>query len=181
MTHPTYTIRTATAQDAALLAALGERAFREAFAKDNTPENMADYVRRSFSPAIQAAELAQPGSVFILLEIEGQPAGYARLQDGSTDAALDSSPAWAGLRAAELVRIYLLQAFTGHRLGDALMHACLDKAREMGVQLLWLGVWEHNPRAIAFYKRWGFEQAGTHAFQLGDEQQTDYIMARRME
>jgi ribosomal protein S18 acetylase RimI-like enzyme len=43
-----------------------------------------------------------------------------------------------------------------------------------------LGVWEHNPEAIAFYRGWGFEQIGTHTFQLGASAQTDFVMARSL-
>jgi diamine N-acetyltransferase len=79
-----------------------------------------------------------------------------------------------------LVRIYLLHAWTGHRLGDVLMKACIEQAQTRGVDVLWLGVWERNERAIAFYKRWGFEPVGTHIFLLGQDRQTDTIMARRV-
>jgi diamine N-acetyltransferase len=178
--EPNYHIRIATPQDAALLAALGEQAFREAFAKDNTPADMADYLCHNFSTEIQAAELARPGSIFLIFEIEGQPAGYARLQAGASDACLAESGLWNAAHPMELVRFYLLQAFTGRRLADPQMLACLEQARQQGADLLWLGVWQHNTRAIAFYRRWGFEVAGTHQFLLGLDLQTDYVMARRM-
>jgi ribosomal protein S18 acetylase RimI-like enzyme len=172
-------IQIATPQDAALLAALGEQAFREAFAKDNTPEDMATYLSQNFSPEIQAAEIARVGSIFLIFEVDGQPAGYARLQDGASDASLASSETWHSTHPMELVRIYLLQAYTGRHLADRLMQVCLDQARSRGVDVLWLGVWQHNARAIAFYRRWGFEIAGTHHFQLGQDLQTDNVMALR--
>jgi ribosomal protein S18 acetylase RimI-like enzyme len=58
------------------------------------------------------------------------------------------------------------------------MKACLDEAERAGCDLVWLGVWERNPRAIAFYHKWGFEQVGTQTFQLGDDMQSDWIMSR---
>lgn len=180
MADARYTIRRAGLEDAGLLASLGARAFSETFAKDNTPEDLADYLRQSFSPEKQAEELAQPGSLIFILEIDGSPAGYTRLQDNSTDATLSESAEWNNLHQMELIRIYLLQAWTGHRLGDVLMHACIEQAQIHGVDVLWLGVWERNPRAIAFYKRWGFEIAGKHTFQLGQDSQTDFVMVRRV-
>ena len=179
MTDTACSIRAATQQDAALLASLGERAFTETFAKDNNPEDLVAYLSQSFSLEKQTEELALPGSCFLILEIDGAPAGFARLQDYASDSRLSESPRWSG-HPMELVRFYLLQAWTGRRLGDGLMQACLDQARAQGVDVLWLGVWEHNPRAIAFYQRWGFEKAGTHHFQLGQDLQTDWVMARRM-
>ena len=58
------------------------------------------------------------------------------------------------------------------------MGACLEEAAGGGYETLWLGVWEHNLRAIAFYRRWGFETVGSHTFLLGSDEQTDLIMVR---
>jgi len=60
------------------------------------------------------------------------------------------------------------------------MRACIEHAQMRGVEVLWLGVWERNERAIAFYNRWGFESVGTHIFLLGQDRQTDFIMAHRV-
>jgi ribosomal protein S18 acetylase RimI-like enzyme len=175
-----HIIRIARTEEAPLLAQLGAQTFSETFGKDNTPQDLAEYLRRNFLPELQSTELAQPGSVFLILEMDGAPAGYARLRDLATDPCLAESKNFNRLHPMELVRIYLLQAWTGHRLGDVLMQACLEHARAQGVEVLWLGVWERNERAIAFYKRWGFEKVGTHNFQLGQDLQTDYVLARRL-
>lgn len=163
-----------------MLAELGRRTFSETFANDNTPQDLAEYLRKNFSPEIQAAELAQPGCLFLILEINDAPAGYVRLQDHVSDPCLSESGHWNQAHPMELVRIYLLQEWKGHRLGDVLMQASIDQAQILGVEVLWLGVWERNARAIAFYRRWGFEKVGTHNFQLGQDLQTDYVMARRI-
>jgi ribosomal protein S18 acetylase RimI-like enzyme len=70
------------------------------------------------------------------------------------------------------------QAAVGSGIGAALMRAVLDAARRNGRKTLWLGVWERNARAIAFYERWGFEVVGEHVFRLGSDEQTDLIMER---
>ena len=175
-----HSIRLAKQADAPLLAAMGAKTFSETFAKDNTPQDLAEYLRKNFSPEIQSTELAQPGSLFLILEKGGTPAGYARLLDHSSEACLKESDQWGHLHLMELVRIYLLQAKTGYRLGDVLMKACLEQAQMQGAEVLWLGVWERNAHAIAFYSRWGFEKVGTHIFLLGQDRQTDNIMARRV-
>ena len=58
------------------------------------------------------------------------------------------------------------------------MQAALQEARGGGYDVIWLGVWQENPRAVAFYERWGFQKVGTHVFRLGDDPQTDWIMQR---
>jgi ribosomal protein S18 acetylase RimI-like enzyme len=49
-------------------------------------------------------------------------------------------------------------------------------ARGSGVA--WLGVWEHNPRAITFYGKLGFVACGEQVFPLGNDPQRDIVMAR---
>jgi diamine N-acetyltransferase len=165
-------IRSGQADDNVLLADLGARTFYNAFAADNKAENMAAYIASAFYPLKQAEELADPASVFLIAELGGSAVGYARLLEGEAPAGV------GGIRPIELVRIYAEQGWIGHGIGSALMRACLDEARQREHDVLWLGVWEYNPRAIAFYHKWGFLEAGTQTFQLGDELQEDLLMKR---
>ncbi len=165
-------IRYATPGDAELLAEVGARAFAEAFAEENTPENLAAYLASAFSPGIQAAEIADPAGCFLIAQSGETTIGYARLRTGTNPPEIrDPNP-------IELQRIYVLNDWLGHKVGAALMRASLENAAANGHTTIWLGVWERNLRAIAFYQRWGFEQVGTHVFQLGDDSQTDWIMRR---
>lgn len=165
-------IRRAVAGDNALLAELGAQTFFDTFAACNTPQDMADYLAASFSPLKQAAELADPATVFLIAELDSAPIGYARLRSGP-------APACVGGRAPiEIVRFYVRREWIGQGLAAQLMAACLRQAEQAGCDVIWLDVWEHNPRAIAFYRKWGFEQAGTQPFQLGSDLQTDLLMAR---
>ncbi len=52
----------------------------------------------------------------------------------------------------------------------------IEVAKEKGTHYVWLGVWEENLRAIAFYKKNGFEEFDKHIFKLGDDEQTDIMM-----
>ena len=173
-------IRNARLSEAALLAEFGARTFSESFAPQNAPENMSAYLAEAFNPRRQAQELADPAGVFLLAEIDGELAGYAHMHAGPPDIETyeSAATAWLYARPIELVRIYADSAWIGKGVGPALMQACLDEARQRGCDLLWLGVWERNPRAQAFYQKWGFEKIGAHTFRLGDDLQTDWIMAR---
>lgn len=170
--HPSFIIRRAKPNDAGLLAELGARTFFETFAADNSPANMAAYLASAFSEAQQAAEVADPYSAFHIAETVGVAAGYAMLRSGSTpDSVTNDNP-------IELVRLYVSQQYLGRGVGAALMRICIDEARNNGHRTLWLGVWEHNHRAQAFYRKWNFSEVGTHIFQLGDDAQTDILMER---
>ena len=54
----------------------------------------------------------------------------------------------------------------------------LAAARARGAGTLWLGVWERNPRGIAFYVKCGFRDVGSKPFLLGSDWQTDRVMVR---
>jgi GNAT superfamily N-acetyltransferase len=80
----------------------------------------------------------------------------------------------------ELNRFYLVQDWVGQGAGSRLMQACLEEARQTGHDIIWLGVWEKNDRAIAFYRKWDFVEVGRHPFLLGEDLQVDLVMQRRL-
>src|ERR1043166_4203785 len=166
------TIRYATATDAVLLAEFGLQTFSDTFAADNTPENMNAYLSVAFGPDKQAAEIADPTSTFRLREINDVLVGYARLHASETPAEV------TGPLPIEIGRLYAAKEWIGHGVGAALMQACIDEAQQRGCQTLWLGVWERNHRARAFYSKWGFVEVGSHVFTLGDDPQIDLLMQR---
>ena len=170
--NPVTTIRIANANDAALLAELGERTFIQTFAAENSAEDMDSYLASAFNPARQAAELEDPASLFFIAEVAGLAAGYAQLRRGPAEETVK------GAKPIELVRLYVSSEWLGRGVGNALMRACIDEARQSGHETLWLGVWERNARAQAFYRRWKFRPVGKHIFQLGSDPQTDILMER---
>jgi ribosomal protein S18 acetylase RimI-like enzyme len=108
----------------------------------------------------------------LIAEIARTPVGYTQLRRGAPPA-IDS-----GQRPIEIVRIYADKAWLGQGVGAALMSACLTLARQKSCDTVWLDVWEKNPRAIAFYQKWGFAVVGSQPFQLGSDMQQDLIMLR---
>jgi len=166
------TTRRANSDDADLLAELGARTFRDTFAADNTKEDMDAYVASNFSLAHQTAELVHPAATFLIAEVDGIAAGYAKVQSGEPAEGIE------GTKPIELVRLYASREWLGRGVGEALMRACLDEARNAGFETLWLGVWERNERAQAFYRKWDFRAVGEHIFQLGSDQQRDILMER---
>ncbi|MFL6284688.1 MAG: GNAT family N-acetyltransferase [Pyrinomonadaceae bacterium] len=169
---PDVTIRRANPDDAGLLAELGARTFSETFAADNSPEDMAAYLASSFNLARQTAELNDTASTFFIAEVGGVAAGYSMLHAGGSAEGIE------GAKPVELVRLYVSREWHGLGVGEALMRACVDEARQAGHETIWLGVWERNGRAQAFYRKWNFRAVGEHVFQLGADAQTDILMER---
>ncbi len=168
----TITIRHAENKDASLLSELGRQTYFDAFAAQNSEETMSAYLAAAFNPQKQAAELADPGTLFLIAEMDGQPVGYARLRQDPPPACISAA------HPVEIVRFYSIKEWIGHGVGAALMNACLEEARRRDCDVIWLDVWEQNPHAIAFYQKWGFVKVGEQGFQMRDELQHDWLMAR---
>lgn len=166
------TVRTASHEDISLLAELSATTFRCTFEKDNTPEDMEAYLAENFTEEKLGQELSDPLATFLIAELSNKPLGYAKLLKSKPD------PCITGPKPIELVRLYVLPESIGHGVGAQLMQKCVDTATSWGFETLWLGVWEHNPRAIRFYKKWSFEEVGSHPFQLGKDIQTDLILQK---
>jgi diamine N-acetyltransferase len=164
------TIRHAVPEDAAALAELGARTFRDAFEADNTPEDMALYLASSYGPDLQSAELRNAGIVTLLAEHETRLAGYSQLREGPAPDCV------GGQRPIELWRFYVERAWQGRGVAQMLMAATIDAAAARGADSVWLCVWERNHRAQAFYRKFGFEDRGEKAFILGTDRQTDRVM-----
>lgn len=165
-------IHRAQASDVAPLASLAEVTFRAAFEHDNRPDDMAAYVAEAFSEERLQRELADPKNVFLLARDTRSQAllGYCKLRAGRPE------PCVSGPRPVEMERIYVIQEALGSGAGPALMKASLEQARRHGHRTVWLGVWEGNARALAFYQRWGFRNVGSHTFQLGSDSQIDLVL-----
>ncbi len=172
-TIDTTRLRRAAPSDARLLAELAARLFEDTYSKDNDPEDMRSYLAGAFSEDMQFAELADPDHVtWIALGPTDQPIGYAAMRRGTR------ADGVVAVRPAEVERIYADHAWHGHGIGAALMAACVEQARAWECDVLWLAVWQRNPRAIAFYEKTGFCKVGRQTFVLGSDLQHDDVMAR---
>lgn len=169
-------IRQATVEDAKPLTDLAYTTFWDAFAHHpkNAPDDLNHYMRQAFTVEQIAEELADENSIFLIAEIEGKSAGYAKLIVGSIEDGITAT------RPVELSRLYSHQEFLGKGVGQNLMDACFEFARKNSHDVMWLGVWEYNPRAQRFYEKNGFREVGKHTFQLGSDPQTDLLMQKEL-
>jgi GNAT superfamily N-acetyltransferase len=175
MKRTTIHLRFAAAEDAALVADLSRKTFYESFAPQNTEENMRLYMDQQFTREMQMAEVGAPGRTFILAYVDGEAVGYASMRT-----TLEKPRELQDEKAIEIVQLYSEQRMIGKGVGPALMQACVELAQEQGYDWIWLGVWEHNHRAQAFYTKWGFERFGEHLFIVGLDAQTDWWMRKKL-
>jgi GNAT superfamily N-acetyltransferase len=164
------TIRRGEPKDAAVLADLAKNTFYDTFAATNDPTDMALHLSRAYGVAQQTVELQDPGITTLLVERDGAAIAYAQLRD-------DHRPECVtGPAPLELWRFYVHRDWHGRGVAQALMDRVKEEARKRGASTLWLGVWERNDRARAFYAKCGFSDAGEHVFQFGTDPQTDRVM-----
>ncbi|OUM95648.1 MAG: GNAT family acetyltransferase [Thermobacillus sp. ZCTH02-B1] len=171
-------IRKCTIDDAPVIREIGRRTFFETFRGTTSSENMDAYLEKAFNLEQLERELSNPSSEFFLLYDDHaslEPAGYLKINTGG------AQTEDMGDDALEVERLYVKREFQKRGFGKMLMTHALDIARRQGKKKVWLGVWEHNDNALAFYKRMGFVQTGSHSFFVGDDEQTDLIMTRTLE
>lgn len=162
-------IRKATLEDAAALAALGAKTFYDTFRPYNSEADMQAYIGKTYTPEAVRRNLQDP-AVCYFLALDGEtPVGYTKL---IRDAVHEQLPG----RNIELEKIYVLHAYFDRKVGLALMQDAISFAKEEGFDTLFLGVWQENTRAIAFYEKAGFEVFATRTFNLGQQVCNDFIM-----
>ncbi|RIV19798.1 GNAT family N-acetyltransferase [Fibrisoma montanum] len=172
-------IRLAEPTDASRLTDLAVQTMREAFGPPYNPaELVEEYIAQAITLPIIEQELRDPKATFLLAESGSELIGYAKLRRHTPPRQMPR-PHRQG-SPLEIQRIYLLRAHVGQGRGQALMQHCLNLARSQACGAVWLGVWEHNERALAFYKKIGFERFGFHYFQFGSERQRDYWMLKQL-
>ena len=168
------TIRRAGAADAPVLAELARRTFTDAFGADSDAHDLALHVARSYGVAQQAAEIIHPGITTLLAEVGGRPAAYTQIRRGPPPSCVPDD-------AVEISRFYVDRAWHGRGIAQRLMSAALAQAREMGARVVWLMVYEHNHRAMAFYLKEGFREVGRHGFLFGNTLEMDRVLVRTLD
>lgn len=146
--------------------------FYETFHEQNSEESMTDYLNDAFSVEKLTAEIKNKHSLFKLLYVNEELAGYLKI---NTEEAQSEQ---LGQETLEVERIYILNRFQKLGLGKVLMNEAIKLAHEKNKNKIWLGVWEKNLNAIAFYEKAGFEKTGSHSFFMGEEEQKDFIMTK---
>jgi ribosomal protein S18 acetylase RimI-like enzyme len=166
------TIRMALVTEAPLLTALMRQAFVQAYAANLRPEDLKSHMDANFTAPLQMKELGDPQVLTLLALTADEPIGYAQMLPAPPPECVKAeSP-------VQLLRFYLLKPFWGNGAAGKLMRHCLLELSRRRYTGVWLSAWEQNQRAQAFYRKWGFRAVGTAPFIVGNDRQTDNIMAR---
>ena len=146
--------------------------YKETFGHMNTESDMKEYLDRAFNEKKLRAELADPDSCFYFFYTDGELSGYIKLNESGAQTDINDDG------SLELERIYVKKEHQGKGFGNFEIRKAEEIAKSRGKKSLWLGVWEKNEKAIVFYKKHGYSVSGTHAFVMGDDVQTDFVMRK---
>ncbi len=166
-------IRRAEVSEAAALAEFCARTFRETYASFNTAEDMDLHLRTHFTEDIERDEILDPDAAMLVAEHDGALGAYVKVRRGGA-----APPCVRVERSVEVQRFYVDRPWEGRGLALRMMEAARQSGIALGADALWLGVWERNPRAIAFYTKCGFADVGTWTFTLGADVQHDRVLQR---
>ena len=148
--------------------------FSDTFGNQNSKSNLEEYLRDAYSSQQLSKEINNPETEFMFAYYKTELAGHLKLNVGHAQSELKED---GGL---EVERIYIKSAFKRLGIGRALINYAFDQAKSLSKEYIWLGVWEHNPAALAFYKKLGFLAFSDHRFNLGGDLQRDILMKKTL-
>ncbi len=151
---------------------LSRKTFLEKFYADNKPENIKEYMDRVYDADQIKKEIDDPFTEFYFMFLNGALAGYLKINYGTAQSDIND------YISLEIERLYIDAEFQGKGLGAKFLEKAEQRAGELGLKSIWLGVWEKNPDAIRFYNRHGYAQFGSHPVKVGDEMQTDFLLRK---
>jgi ribosomal protein S18 acetylase RimI-like enzyme len=168
-----WQVRRAQSEDADRLALVGACTFLETFAGVLDGSAIIAHCQKEHSQDAYVRYL-EANSIAWLAECVpgGAPVGFALLGSSSLPG---SSADGSDL---ELKRIYALSRFHGAGVGAALMQSAVEYAKSRQAQRLLLGVYAGNERAIAFYRKQGFEPIAKRLFRVGSRDYDDIVFAK---
>jgi ribosomal protein S18 acetylase RimI-like enzyme len=170
----TININKCSLEDLYILQEISYETFNETFKDQNSPENMKAYLEKAFNLKQLEEELFNISSQFFFVYFNNEVAGYLKINTN------DAQSEEMGDESLEIERIYIKDKFQKLGIGKCLQNKAMEIAMEHNKKKIWLGVWEKNENAIAFYKKLGFVQTGAHSFYMGDEEQIDFIMTKTL-
>jgi ribosomal protein S18 acetylase RimI-like enzyme len=161
--------------DLLALQEISRQTFFDSFAEVNSQADMQQYLEENLSMEQLIKEWTNPSTAFYFVKQKDEVLAYLKINeaDAQTEQRQEAS--------LEIERIYVRKTNQRKGVGQFLLDFSIQATKEKGFKLIWLGVWEHNQKAIQFYEKNGFNFFGRHSFFLGQDEQTDLLMELRLD
>lgn len=164
-------IKLVTNESVLELQKISTQTFLETFAEVNSASDMKQYLNEAMTVEQLELELNNTDSKFYFAIQNQDVIGYLKINIGNAQTEHFNQ------KAFEIERIYVLKNYIGKQVGKLLFDTAIALAKKLQKKTVWLGVWEKNERAINFYQKNGFIKFDSHKFKLGNDIQTDILMA----
>jgi GNAT superfamily N-acetyltransferase len=167
-------LRAGTEHDAITIAALAVQVFLDTYATEGVRPDLAREAFEGYSTEAFADRLARPDRCFVLAMHGNALQGFAEVLTSECQA-----PA-AGIRGAELVRLYVQPRAQRSGVGRALLERAEALAAAASLSAQWLRAWDGNPRALAFYARMGYADFGATTYTFQGRTYGNRVLAKRL-
>lgn len=166
--------RLANQKDASALAELARQTFIETYAEQNDAEQIRTHCDKNFGIVQQSKEIADSNYVVILAYRDEDLVGFAQVVNNPAPPSIEAE------NAVALYRYYVKKEWHGKGIAQPLLAEAEKAAKTFGANQLWLGMWEHNARALAYYQKIGFQHVGWMDYQFGDIVERDYVLLKQL-
>ncbi len=156
------------------MAEMGAELFIDTFGHLYSQANLQNFLDRIHSTSAVQSDL-ESGRHFWIAEIEHRWIGYAK--GGPVGVPVELGPR----KSLELKQLYVRRDFHGQGVSHLLMSEFLRWARECEAVDAYVSCWSENYRALAFYRKYGFEEVGSYTFFVGDHQDDERILRARLD
>lgn len=173
-------VRTAKFTDIHELVPLAGRTFPLACPADMDSSAIEDFIANELNEDVFIRWLTS-NDAYVLVATDGPMlVGYTVCIHGELpeDAQLDFE--FIAEESVMLSKFYVHPDFHGAGVSKKMMAHLLEQYVTSDRTWMWLGTNAGNERAIGFYKRVGFQQAGTRTFQVGGVTASDVILGRTL-
>lgn len=171
-----YIVRPAKASDASSIVRIGRAAFHEFYSHAaSTPDVLSTYLDANYTASAIISEIEHPTRHYLVITLSDEPIGFLCLRTDTDDESVQDYP-----NRVEIQRVYVATQYHGKGVGQMLLRAAFEKAKEMGYAYVWLGVWENAMGPRKFYEKAGFKQVGQHIFMLGTDRHLDYTLVKEL-
>lgn len=170
-----FQIIKARQSDLPQLRQLAIETFTDTFASLNDPTDFERYLQENFNETVFESELQNPDSLFFIALKGLRLVGYFKINTNNAQTENQGS------EAVELQRLYILPEYKGQNIGKQLIERAEAEGRALGKKHIWLGVWEKNLNALAFYEKMGYTVFDSHVFIMGSDHQKDLLMKKKLD
>ena len=166
-------INKATEANTEVIALLGTITYKESHGHFIDDKNdLKAYLTAAFSVSKTRENLNDPNNIYYIIYVDDLPVGYAQLVLNKTHNSVVSN------NNCLLERIYILADFIPLKIGQQFLTFLEAEAKTLQLDTMWLSVYTKNNRAIRFYERNDYKNAGVINFLVNGKEYENIVFSK---